>query len=131
MDRFAFFMDQHVGVRTQAINLGQVVAADASIHPNWVPVRYQTSAGLLTRLPGLPSSLKGTLRGIREIRDGLGEARCFEAILWATWAAKSVPDLVAATSAFLMIDMPPLQMQAMGSHYGYSLARSRFLGNWK
>ena len=131
MYKIALVMDQQVGLRTQALNFEHVVRRDASIDATWVPVRYEMDAGLLTRLPGLPSGLKGSLRGVREIRHGLGDARRFDAVLWATWAAKSVPDLVAAAPSFLVMDMTPVQMEAMGAHYGYTSSRARFLGGWK
>jgi glycosyltransferase involved in cell wall biosynthesis len=131
MFRFAFILDQQVGLRTQALNFERVVGDDPSVEATWVPVRYAARGGPLARLPGLPSEFKGTLRGIREIRDGLGNARRFQAALWATWAAKSVPDLVAAAPAFVVMDMTPVQMEAMGERYGYTRARARFMGGWK
>ena len=128
--QFAFVLDQQVGLKTQALNWERVVAEDSSVNASWVPVCYEAPGGLLTRLPGLPSGIKGTLRGVREIKDGLGEAR-HDAVLWATWAAKSVPALVAAAPSFLVMDMTPLQMEAMGELYGYGKARARFGAQWK
>ncbi len=129
--RFAYVLDQQVGLRTQALNWERVAGEDPSIEASWVPVCYEADAGPLARLPGLPSGIKGTLRGVREIRDGLERAGQQEAILWATWAAKSVPDLVQASPSFLVMDMTPLQMEAMGELYGYSRARARFGAGWK
>ncbi|MBV9852430.1 MAG: glycosyltransferase family 4 protein [Armatimonadetes bacterium] len=129
--RFAFILDQQVGLRTQALNFERVAGEDPSIDAAWVPVRYERDGGLLSRLPGVPSGIKGTLRGVREIRDGWRQAGCPDAALWATWAAKSVPDLVAAAPAFLAMDMTPTQMEAMGALYGYSRARARLGGGWK
>ncbi len=126
--RLAFVLDQQVGLRTQALNLEAAVGADAAIDSHWIPVRYERDAWPLTRLPGLPSGVKGTLRGVREIRDGWMDC---DAALWATWAAKSVPDLVAAAPAFLVMDMTPAQMEGMGDLYGYSRARARLGGGWK
>jgi len=126
MHRFAFVMDQQVGLRTQAMNWERVVSEDIDVAATWVPVRYEADGGPLSRLPGLPSGIKGSLRGVREIRDGIGDASRFDAILWATWAAKSVPDLVEAAPAFLVMDMTPGQMEAMGELYGYSRGRARF-----
>ena len=131
MYEIALVMDQQVGLRTQSLNLEYGVRRDSSIKATWVPVRYEADAGPLSRLPGLPNEIKGTLRGIREIRAGLGDAGRFDAILWATWAAKSVPDLVASAPSFLVMDMTPVQMEAMGAHYGYTSSRARFLKGWK
>src|SRR4051794_8449536 len=107
MYRFAFVMDQQVGLRTQAMNFERVVAGDTTIDPVWVPVQYATGGGLLARLPILPESIKGTLRGVHEIRDRLGDPAQFDSVLWATWAAKSVLKLVEGAPAFLVMDMTP------------------------
>lgn len=136
MRRFAFVMDQQVGLRTQALNLERLVREDPEIDATFVPVHYEAplsgAAGLLSRIPRVvPRSLTGTLRGVQEIRQGLGDPAQFDAILWATWAAKSVPDLVAAAPAFLVMDMTPTQMEEIGAHYGYTRSRARFLGSWK
>lgn len=131
MHQFAFVMDQQVGLRTQALNWERVVDEDATVTPTWIPVRYEAPAGPLSTLPGVPSGIKGTLRGVGEIRSGVGDASRFESILWASWAAKSVLDLVSATPAFLIMDMTPVQMEAMGALYGYSSFRARFGAGFK
>jgi glycosyltransferase involved in cell wall biosynthesis len=132
--RFAFVMDQQVGLRTQALNYERALGGMPPDDPlattaTFVPVRYAATDSLLTRLPILPSGIRGTLRGIHEIRTALGDARSirarFDGVLWATWAAKSVLDLVRAAPAALVMDMSPLQMEAMGDLYGYSSARAR------
>ncbi len=131
MYEIAFVMDQQVGLRTQSLNFEYGVGKDASIKATWVPVRYEADAGPLSRLPGLPQQIKGTLSGVREIRAGLGDARRFDAIIWATWAAKNVPDLVSAAPSFVVMDMTPVQMEAMGAQYGYTASRAGFLRGWK
>ncbi len=132
MYRFAFVLDQQVGLKTFALNLEAVARADESIAPTFVPVRYETPAGLVSRLPGVPGSIKGTLRGVGEIRSALGNtAENWDALFWLSWATKSVPDLVKSAPSFLMMDMTPTQMEQMGDLYGYSQGRARFLGGWK
>ncbi len=128
--QFAFVMDQQVGLKTQALNWERMVSEEASVQAAWVPVCYAADGGLMTRLPGLPSGIKGSLRGIAEIKNGLGQTQ-FDGVLWATWAAKSVPNLVSAAPSFLVMDMTPLQMEAMGEGYGYGKARARFGAGFK
>ena len=123
--QFAFVLDQQVGLKTQALNWACAAGEDPAVHPTWVPVNYEADGGLLSRLPGMPSGIKGSLRGIAEIKAGLGENN-FDAVLWGTWAAKSVLPLVSASPAFLVMDMTPVQMEAMGELYGYGSARARF-----
>ena len=129
--RFGFVLDQQVGLKTQSLNWERVALEDPSVQASFVPVCYEAEAGLLSRLPGLPSGLKGTLRGVGEIRAGLAAAGPLDAVLWATWAAKSVPGLVEAAPSFLVMDMTPTQMEAMGALYGYGKARARLGASWK
>ena len=129
--RFAFVLDQQVGLKTQALNWERVAAEEPSVDAAIIPVCYQADAGLLSRLPVLPSGIRGTLRGVGEIRAGLAEAGPRDAVLWATWAAKSVPASIQAAPAFLVMDMTPIQMEAMGDRYGYGKARARFGAAWK
>ena len=128
--QFAFVLDQQVGLKTQALNWRRVADEDPAVCPTWVPVCYEADGGLLSRLPGLPSGIKGSLRGIAEIKAGV-ENKALDAVLWGTWAAKSVPALVSAAPAFLVMDMTPVQMEAMGELYGYGSARARFGAAWK
>ncbi|MGV3720883.1 MAG: hypothetical protein ACO1SX_08230, partial [Actinomycetota bacterium] len=120
MYRFAFVMDQQVGLRTYALNVQRAVERDDSIRPTWAPVRYDGADSWLKRVPWLPAPLRGTLLGAEEIRSGLRGASAVQAVLWATWAAKCVPELVGRTPAFLVMDMTPVQMESMGELYGYT-----------
>ena len=124
-------MDQQVGLKTQALNWERVVRETPGMDAALIPVCYAGDGGLLSRLPGVPSGIKGTLRGVQEIRDGWQAAGPREAVLWATWAAKSVPDLVAAAPAYFVMDMTPTQMEAMGALYGYGAARAKLGAGWK
>ncbi len=128
--QFAFVLDQQVGLKTQALNWQCAAGEDLSVSPTWVPVRYEADGGLLSRLPGVPSGIKGSLRGIAEIKAGLNGA-AFDGVVWGTWAAKSVPWLVSAAPAFVVLDMTPTQMEAMGALYGYGAARARLGAAWK
>jgi len=124
-------MDQQVGLKTQALNWERVICETPDVDAAFIPVCYAGGGGPLSRLPGLPSGIKGTLRGVREIQEGWQAAGPREAVLWATWAAKSVPDLVAAAPAYFVMDMTPTQIEAMGAHYGYGAARARLGAAWK
>jgi hypothetical protein len=117
--RLAFVMDQQVGLKTHALTLKRHFP-DAT----FIDVRYD--AGFFKKLPG-----SGTLAGVREIRAGLGALSRFDAVVWASWATKFVPDLVEAAPSYLVMDMTPTQMTAMGELYGYTTQRAGFFGGWK
>ena len=131
MYRFAFVMDQQVGLKTQSLNFERVVAKDKTVSPLWVPVSYSADAGFMSRLSVLPAGIRGTLRGVHEIRESLQKVDNIDGILWGSWAAKSVLDLVSKQPSFLILDMTPVQMEMMGELYNYSKARGGFLSGWK
>ena len=111
-------LDRQVSLKTQALNWACTAAEDPATRPTW----YEADEGLLSRLPRVPSDIKGSLRGIAEIKAGL-EQKDFDAALWGTWAAKSVLSQVSTFPAFLVTDMTPAQMEAMGALYGSARAR--------
>ena len=123
-------MDQQVGLKTLWLNWEGVGAGGPEVGATWVPVCYAEGGGLLARLPGVPSGIKGSLHGIAEIKAGLGQTS-FDAVLWASWAAKSVAEKVAAAPAFQVMDMTPVQMEAKGELYGYGRARAQFGAGFK
>jgi len=124
-------MDQQVGLRTQSLNFERVVQSEEGVEAYWVPVNYKPSPGEPATLKLLPGSLRDSIRGVREIRKGLSDLQTWDAALWATWAAKSVIDLVDKSPAYLVMDMTPSQMLQMGEHYGYTKSRAQFLGGVK
>jgi len=132
--RLGFVMDQQVGLKTQSLNFQSVLREEyPQVEAVFVPVEYASVAtNPVTRAleKALPGSVRGTLAGVREIKKAFDSQR-FDAVLWATWAAKSVIECVRAAPAFLLMDMTPTQMEALGAHYGYSSSRARFLGGWK
>ncbi len=132
--RFGFVMDQQVGLKTQSLNFERVLREEyPQIEAVFVPVDYAAvAANPMTRAfeKALPESVRGTLAGVREIKRAFA-GQPFDAVLWATWAAKSAIECVCAAPAFLLMDMTPTQMETLGAHYGYSSSRARFLGGWK
>ena len=134
---FGFVMDQQVGLKTQSLNFQRVLREEyPQIEAVFVPVEYAAqAANPVTRAleKALPGSVRGTLAGVREIKTAFRQQKesTFDAVLWATWAAKSSLDCVRAAPAFLLMDMTPEQMEALGERYGYSASRARFMGGWK
>ena len=133
--RFAFVMDQQVGLKTQALNFEHVLKEEyPDIEAVFIPVHYTAqAANPLVRAVEhyLPASLRGTLAGVREIREQFAQNAPFDAVLWATWAAKSVLECVRSAPSFLIMDMTPNQMEELGERYGYTKSRAQFMGAWK
>jgi glycosyltransferase involved in cell wall biosynthesis len=128
---FAYVMDQQVGLKTHALNIARVSESQKDIQTTFVPVCYAEETAPLSRLPILPESVRSVIRGTSEIRSGLGESNHYDAVLWATWAAKSALDCVERWPAYWMMDMTPDQMRDMGEHYGYSNRRANFMQSFK
>jgi glycosyltransferase involved in cell wall biosynthesis len=132
--QFAYVMDQQVGLKTHAQNIARVSEAQPDVHTTFVPVCYTEDTPPLSRLQILPESVRSTMRGVHEIRQGLASNANnthYDAVLWATWAAKSVLDCVERWPAYWMMDMTPDQMKQMGEFYGYSNRRAEFMQGFK
>jgi hypothetical protein len=122
--RIACVLDQQVGLKSHALNLMQGLSVHPEIDATLVPVLYGGGDHWLFRIPGLPGGIAGTLCARGEIERGVAALGDIDAILWGTWAAKSVPHIVERFPAFFVMDMTPNQMAEMGDAYGYTKARS-------
>ena len=122
--RIACVLDQQVGLKSHALNLMQGLNGHPAVDATLIPVEYGGGDHWLFRVPGLPNGIAGTLCARGEIERGVAALGSLDAILWGTWAAKSVPHIVERYPAFFVMDMTPNQMTDMGEPYGYIKARS-------
>lgn len=129
--RIACVLDQQVGLKSHALNLMQGLSGHPRIDATLIPVEYGNGDHWLFRVPGLPGGIAGTLCARGEIERGIAAIGDIDAILWGTWAAKSVPHIVERYPAFFVMDMTPNQMADMGEPYGYTKARSGRFAAWK
>jgi len=129
--RIACVLDQQVGLKSHALNLMQGLSGHPQIDATLIPVEYGGGDHWLFRVPGLPGGIAGTLCARGEIERGVAALGDIDAILWGTWAAKSVPHIVERFPAFFVMDMTPNQMADMGEPYGYTKARSGRFAAWK
>ena len=129
--RIACVLDQQVGLKSHALNLMQGLNGHPAVDATLIPVEYGGGDHWLFRVPGLPNGIAGTLCARGEIERGVAALGNLDAILWGTWAAKSVPHIVERFPAFFVMDMTPNQMADMGEPYGYTKARSGRFAAWK
>jgi hypothetical protein len=129
--RIACVLDQQVGLKSHALNLMQGLSEHPKVDATLIPVEYGAGDHWLFRVPGLPNGIAGTLCARGEIERGVAALGDIDAILWGSWAAKSVPHLVERFPAFFVMDMTPNQMADMGEPYGYTKARSGRFAAWK
>lgn len=129
--RATFVMEQHIGHYTYYQNLRRSVEQDDRVQARWVPVTYTGSAGLLERLPGLPSGVRGTLNGRSEVRRGLlnGEAD----VLFFNTQVPAVlgGDLTRRRPYVIATDLTPVQYDRLGTLYGHSPDRPGLLSAYK
>ena len=129
--RIACVLDQQVGLKSHALNLMQGLSEHSKIDATLIPVEYGGGDHWLFRIPGLPGGIAGTLCARGEIERGVATLGDLDAILWGSWAAKSVPHILERFPAFFVMDMTPNQMADMGEPYGYTKARSGRFAAWK
>jgi glycosyltransferase involved in cell wall biosynthesis len=113
-----FVMEQVLGHVTHYQTLRRVLACDGRIAPHWLEVTYQGN-GRLERLPALPPSVRGTLRGFLQVRDGL-RRRQLDALLFHTQKPAVFQwDYLARVPTVLSLDVTPAQYDRLGEFYDH------------
>jgi glycosyltransferase involved in cell wall biosynthesis len=116
--RAGFVMEQVLGHVSHYQSLRNVIERDASVTPHWVEVTY-AGDGLLERLPKIPASISGTLRGFLQVRDGL-RRRDLDALLFHTQKPAVFQwDLLARIPSVLSLDVTPRQYDELGVFYDH------------
>ncbi len=123
---FGFVLQQVLGWVAAYQNFRRYVEQDPTVSPAWTEVTHVRPGGLLERLPVVPHRVTGTLRGLLQVHEGLGDlpfigdasAQPYDAVLFNGHALaltarrflKQVPSIVAT-------DVTPLQLDAMAEYY--------------
>jgi glycosyltransferase involved in cell wall biosynthesis len=111
-------MEQVLGHVSHYQTLRTVIDSDASVLPHWIEVTY-SGAGLLERLPRLPSTVSGTARGFLQVRSGL-RRRAFDALLFHTQKPAVFQwDWLRRTPSVLSLDVTPRQYDELGAFYDH------------
>lgn len=115
--RVAFVTEQHLGHATFAMNLRSVVAEHPGVDACWVPVHY-AAGGWSERLTVLPESIRGMLRGRREVRAG------FPRDAAVAFFNTQVPAMIGGRRVrripyVLCTDITPIQYDRMAERYGH------------
>lgn len=92
-----FFMEQHIGHRSYYENLRRFVDRSAEVNARWIEITYQDSGYWWNRLPVLPASLRGTLNGRAQVRNGLQHSPASIAF-FNTQVPAAVPDWPGITT---------------------------------
>jgi glycosyltransferase involved in cell wall biosynthesis len=124
MIQATFVMEQHLGHRTFYENLRQFMdqaaaSGDEAFSARWVEVTYTESDDTYERLPFVPSSLRGVLRGRAQVRAGL----CSEPPTVAFFNTQ-VPAVLGGRITqrqpyVISTDITPIQYDQMGPFYDH------------
>lgn len=125
--RVVFVLDQQVGLRTHSLNLIHGLQHHDGIEAILIPVTYKSSGHWLTKIPGISEHLAGTLLARQEILDGFDQLQDIDAVVWGSWAMKSVPHLTAKYPSFFVMDITPNQMESLKDVYNLETTRWQFL----
>lgn len=129
--RVTFVMEQHIGHQTYYQNLRRGVEQDGKITAVWMPVTYNGASNLLTRLPGISNSLRGTLQGMIQVRRALSGGHYDVAFFNTQVPAALAARKVRRRPYVLASDITPIQYDGMSHLYGHQPDKAGLLASYK
>lgn len=121
--RALFVLEQHLGHRTYADNLRRFVASDTRLEASWAAVHYAPAGQLWEWVPGLPRSVRGSLRGRGEVRRALS-AGFHDVAFFNTQVPAVLGGRLSRGRPYVVAtDVTPIQYDAIGARYGHSADR--------
>jgi glycosyltransferase involved in cell wall biosynthesis len=118
MARVTFVMEQHLGHQTYYRNLRAAVDDASAIQATWADVHYTAHLGLFENMP-LPGGLRGSFRGLREVRSAL-QASSSDIFFFNTQVPAILGGRLTHQRPYVIsTDITPLQYDAMSLHYGH------------
>jgi glycosyltransferase involved in cell wall biosynthesis len=112
-------MEQVLGHVTHYRTLRGVLDRAEQLDAHWVEVTYAGN-GRLEHCTALPPSVRGTLRGFLQVRDGL-RGRRFDALLFHTQKPAVFQwDYLARVPTVLSLDVTPAQYDRLGQYYDHT-----------
>ncbi len=130
MIRTTFLMEQHIGHYSYYQNLRRFIDHSPEVQATWVPITYFKPQTWLNWLP-IPSSLRGTLVGRRQVERGL-HAQPYDIAVFNTQVPASLGFQWLNKRPFVVCtDITPLQFDQMGAHYGHSSDKLAFVADAK
>jgi len=116
--RVGFVMEQVLGHVTHCHTLRRVLQRDQRVDALWLEVTY-TGEGRVERLTALPQSVRGTMRGFLQVRDGL-RGQQLDALLFHTHKPAVFQwDYLARVPTVLSLDVTPAQYDRLGEYYDH------------
>ena len=124
-------MEQQVGHKTFYKNLRHFIEPEAELTTKWVEVTYTDPKNIWERFPFVPHSIRGSLVGRAQVRDGISQ---FPADVF--FFNTQVPGALAGGKIdkrpyILCTDITPIQYDEMGEHYGHQPDGDSLLSRYK
>jgi glycosyltransferase involved in cell wall biosynthesis len=126
-----FVMEQHLGHQTYYQNMRNFVEGSTQIQATWVPVTYTEANGFWERLDFIPSHIRGTLSGRKQVHVGLGQVTS-DVVFFNT----QVPAVLGRKKAqrqpyMISTDLTPIQYDQVSLQYGHHPDRPGLLKIYK
>lgn len=127
--RFGFILQQVLGWVAVYQNFRRYADADASVRALWTEVTYRRDGGLIERIPGMPQRARGAIRGMLQVRQGLGPSSLpfasrvllprHDAVLFNSQSlCLGIESYLRRVPAVIVTDVTPCQLDDMGPLYG-------------
>lgn len=115
--RVGFVVEHALGHVTYAQALAREVAADGDIAADWMRV-HEHDGDLLERLPGLPFSVKVSLRARRQIKERLRRGPLDALFIHTQALTPACADIVASIPSVVSMDATPHNFAILAQAYG-------------
>jgi glycosyltransferase involved in cell wall biosynthesis len=120
MIKATFLMEQHIGHRSYYANLRRHIERIQQVDPTWVEITYQNENSFWQHMPGIPGSLRGTMIGWEQTRQGLKNP---SNILFFNTQVPAALNGRVKHPYMIATDITPLQYDRMGAGYGHQADR--------
>ncbi|MCP4427757.1 MAG: glycosyltransferase family 4 protein [Chloroflexi bacterium] len=131
MIKATFVMEQHIGHRSYYENLRGFIDAVPHLEASWVEITYEQPGAIWNRWPLLPESIRGTLSGRKQVREGLRQNRADVALFNTQVPGALGGQLTRRQPYVLCTDITPIQYDQMAEHYYHQPDRDGFLSRYK
>lgn len=126
-----FFMELHLGHRVHYENLRAFLDRSDQICPTWVPITYSAPNQFIERIPFLPSTIRGSLIGRQQVRQGLKVEPC-DVMYFNTQVPAALGNPRAKHKPYVIAtDITPIQQDRLADHYDHHLDSSNILRQYK
>jgi glycosyltransferase involved in cell wall biosynthesis len=129
--RATFVMEQHLGHGTFYQNLHRSLHRETQLDATWIAVTYANTGGWWERIALLPTHLRGTLNGRKQVRRALRE-QSSDVTFFNTQVPAALAGSLARTQPYVLCtDITPLQYNALRNHYHQQPASNGLVERYK